>query len=130
MSQLKERAGSRELEGFRVMIVEDDGILALTEGCWLEDLGCKVMGPMPTVPDALNALQSGLPDGAVLDIDVCGTAVYPVARALARHRVPFFFVSASQPDSIEEDFRTVPRLMKPVGEYQLQRAALELFTRQ
>lgn len=126
MSELDASAG-RGLQGFRVLIVEDDRFTADDEGYWLREIGCQVLGPMRSVREALAALELDLPDGAVLDIDICGTAIYPVARILARHRVPFLFVSSSDPESIEESFKTVPRLMKPIGEYQLQRAALEVF---
>jgi CheY-like chemotaxis protein len=127
MSEPNARNERTDLRGFRVLIVEDDRFFADDEQDWLTGIGCEVLGPMPSVPAALAALASGLPDGAVLDIDVCGTAIYPVARLLAAHKVPFLFVSASDPDSIDENFRAVPRLMKPVGEYQLQRAALKVF---
>ncbi len=127
MSELNARGARGDLQGFRVLIVEDDRFLADDEGYWLTEIGCKVLGPMPSVREALAALENDLPDGAVLDIDICGTAVYPVARVLARHHVPFLFVSSSDPETIEESFKSVPRLMKPIGEYQLQRAALEVF---
>ncbi len=101
--------------------------MADDEGYWLKEIGCEVLGPLPSVSEALAVLETDLPDGAVLDIDVCGTAIYPVARVLARNHVPFLFVSASDPDTIDETFKSVPRLMKPIGEYQLQRAALQVF---
>jgi CheY-like chemotaxis protein len=130
MSELNARDARGDLEGFRVLIVEDDRFVAEDEGYWLKQMGCVVLGPLPSVAEALAVLESDLPDGAVLDIEVCGTAIYPVARLLAAHRVPFLFVSASHPDSIDENFRSVPRLMKPIGEYQLQRAALQVFKAQ
>jgi two-component SAPR family response regulator len=117
-----------DLRGFCVLIVEDDSFFAQDEGDWLERIGCKVLGPMTSVPAALDALEKVLPDGAVLDIDVCGTAIYPVARRLVKHNVPFMFVSASDPATIDENFKSVPRLMKPIGEYQLQHAALRVFS--
>jgi CheY-like chemotaxis protein len=129
MSEPNARDERNDLRGFRVLIVEDDRCFADDEQDWLSGLGCEVLGPLPTVSAALAALASDMPDGAVLDIDVCGTAIYPVARLLARSGVPFLFVSASDPETIDKHFRSVPRLMKPIGEYQLQRAALELFTR-
>lgn len=127
MSELNARHARPDLHGFRVLIVEDDLFTADDEGYWLKEIGCEVLGPLPSVPAALTALETDLPDGAVLDIDICGTAVYPVAHVLARNHVPFLFVSSSDPDSIDESFKSVPRLMKPIGEYQLQRAALDLF---
>jgi CheY-like chemotaxis protein len=127
MSELNAHQERHDLHGFRVLIVEDDGFVADDERYWLKEIGCEVLGPLLSVPEALAALEADLPDGAVLDIDVSGTAIYPVARLLARNHVPFMFVSGSDPDTIDESFRSVPRLMKPVGEYQLQRAALEVF---
>jgi two-component SAPR family response regulator len=127
MSESNARGTRSDLHGFRILIVEDDCFTAADEGYWLQEIGCEVLGPMPSVPEALAALEIDLPDGAVLDIDIHGTAVYPVARILARHHVPFLFVSSSDPETIDDTFKSVPRLMKPIGEYQLQRAALAVF---
>lgn len=116
-----------DLQGVRILIVEDDFIIASEEEIWLEEIGCEVLGPLPSVPAALAALTADLPDGAVLDIDVRGTTVYPVAQFLADQNIPFLFVSGSDPDSIDQNFKSVPRLMKPVREHQLQSAVMQLF---
>lgn len=120
--------GGQDLHGLRVMIVEDDYLMASAEESWLLELGCEVVGPLPTVSDALALLASDLPDGAVLDIELCGDKVYPVARLLAQHNIPFLFVSGCDPDRIDENFRSVPRLMKPFSESQLRRAACRGFS--
>src|SRR3954470_681835 len=83
------------VKGRRLLIVEDDYLIAADLASSLEELGAEVIGPAGTVEDALELVQrSGETlDGAVLDINLREQRVYPVATALARHGVPFVFVT-------------------------------------
>jgi CheY-like chemotaxis protein len=82
------------LRGRRVLVVEDDYILAQD---LLEELlrsGAAVMGPVATVAEALDLLRSGLsPHMAVLDIGLGDETVYPVADALRARGIPFVFAT-------------------------------------
>jgi DNA-binding LytR/AlgR family response regulator len=114
---------SPSVKGRRLLIVEDDYLIAADLASSLEELGAEVVGPAGTVEDALELVQrSGETlDGAVLDINLREQRVYPVATALARHRVPFVFVTGYDTVAIPEAYASAPRCEKPVDKTQLLR---------
>jgi DNA-binding NarL/FixJ family response regulator len=68
--------------GRRVLVVEDDFLVSLTTGDFLERLGCEVVGPAARIAAAVRLAQSELLDAAVLDINIAGDMVWPVAEEL------------------------------------------------
>ena len=81
----------------------------------LERQGAEVMGPVPTVAEALELLrQAPAPHMAILDINLGGEMVYPVADALRARGIPFLFATGYEPWSILEAYANVPRMEKPV----------------
>jgi CheY-like chemotaxis protein len=81
------------LQGKRILVVEDEMLVALLIEDLLIDLGCIVLGPFDTVATALRAaLMEGF-DLALLDVNVAGEKVFPVADALAARHIPFLFLS-------------------------------------
>jgi CheY-like chemotaxis protein len=95
------------LSGRRVLLVEDEAIIALDLAALLTDLGAVVVGPAHSVANALELLHEGKIDCAVLDVNLDGEPVYPVARALETRRIPFVFVTAHSGESSIRSFRTV-----------------------
>ena len=81
------------LEGIRVLIVEDEFLVATLIEDMLTSAGCVVSGPIPRLAEALDAVDCGTFDAAVLDVNLGGDRVYPVADALSRRNVPFVFVT-------------------------------------
>jgi CheY-like chemotaxis protein len=108
---------STALQGRRLLVVEDDYLVAVTTVDALEELGAEVIGPAGTVEEALQLVESegSRVDGAVLDINLHGKRVFPVAHALAALGVPFIFTTGYDAIAIPEVFRGVPRCEKPVG---------------
>jgi DNA-binding response OmpR family regulator len=86
---------------FRVLVVEDEFLIAMELRAFLEDAGFEVLGPVPTVASALDAVGSELPDAAVLDVNLYGERVTPVAVALAARNVPFVLASAYSSADLE-----------------------------
>ena len=86
---------SDALAGLRLLVVEDEALVAMLIEDALLDLGCEVVGPAGTVRAALRfaAAARGELDGALLDVNLGGEKVYPVADVLAKAGVPFLFVS-------------------------------------
>jgi CheY-like chemotaxis protein len=84
---------THQLAGKRVLIVEDDDILAVTLAEELAAEGAKVIGPSATVVDALDVIAGTDLDGATVDINLRGKAAFPVADALADRHIPFVFVT-------------------------------------
>jgi CheY-like chemotaxis protein len=81
------------LAGKRVLIVEDELIIAMTIEDFLLECGCIIVGPCSTVAQAMDAVRVETPDLAVLDVNLGGQTAYPVAFALAERHIPFVFTS-------------------------------------
>ncbi|WP_126976982.1 response regulator [Frigidibacter oleivorans] len=79
------------LEGKTIMVVEDEALLALDLAMTFEDLGSTVAGPCYRIESALDLVARVAIDGAVLDVDLNGETIFPVARALQKNGVPFIF---------------------------------------
>jgi PAS domain S-box-containing protein len=110
----------------RIMLVEDESLVALMMASFLEQLGCAVLGPCCTPFEALACLRENEVDCAIVDVNLKGETVYPVADALVRLHVPFVFVTGFGRDTIESRFAHVSVIEKPVGIDQLQKAVGEL----
>jgi DNA-binding response OmpR family regulator len=81
------------LVGKRVLIVEDEMLVALLIEDFLTDIGCHVVGPCGSVQAALDAVRNRAIDLAILDVNLDGEMVYPVAELLAEQQIPFLFLS-------------------------------------
>lgn len=101
-----------ELEGLKVLVVEDEFLVATLIEDMLESAGCVVSGPLPRVADALEAVDHDAYDAAILDVNLAGDRIDPVADALARN-VPFMFVTGCSTGALPADFAERPRLCKP-----------------
>jgi CheY-like chemotaxis protein len=101
------------LAGRRILIVEDEMLVALVLQDMLVDLGCVVIGPSTTVDEALSQIEKQIPDAAVLDVNLNGQMSYPVADALLARRAPFVFSTGYSSNRLQEGYRTCPALQKP-----------------
>lgn len=82
-----------ELVGKRVLVVDDELLVALLVEDMLSSVGCIVVGPFARVRDALVAVHTETFDVALLDVNVAGEMVFPVAHALEARGVPFLFLT-------------------------------------
>jgi DNA-binding response OmpR family regulator len=101
------------LEGIRVLVVEDEFLVAMLIEDMLTSAGCVVAGPIPRLSDALDAVDRGTYDAAVLDVNLGGDRVYPVADALSRRNVPFVFITGYGTSGLPGEYAERPRLGKP-----------------
>lgn len=97
----------------RVLIVEDEPLIAEMLREWLTELGCGVAGPVATNEAALALLRNGSLTGAILDITVSDGLTYDVAKALQERGVPFVFATGHGSESIDTRFQGAPTLQKP-----------------
>ena len=98
-----------------ILVVEDEYLAAAELARELERRGATVAGPVPDVRRALLLLGSTARlDGALLDIQLRGERVYPVAEALRARAVPFVFVSGFDSEFLPEAYRGVPLCEKPL----------------
>jgi CheY-like chemotaxis protein len=110
---------ARSLEGLRVLVVEDDYLISLLFDDMLTSAGCVVVGPLPRLTDALEAATKENCDAAVLDVNLGGERVYPVAKILAARHVPFIFVTGYSGDALPREYAEQPRIAKPFKAAQL-----------
>jgi CheY-like chemotaxis protein len=109
------------LVGLRLLVVEDEALVAMALEDMLDALGCVVVDVAGTVSRGVAlAADAALPlDGAILDVNLGGEKVYPVAERLAARGVPFVFCTGYGRAGIANDFAHVPTLSKPYSERQL-----------
>ena len=105
----------------RVLLVEDEALVAMMIQETLAEFGFDVLGPVATVSEALAAAREPGIDAAVLDINLGDDLVYTVAEILARRGVPFVFVTGYDSDSVDARFSGIPVLQKPIERESLQR---------
>ena len=102
------------LQGRRILVVEDEALVAMLVEDALLDAGCSVVGPVATVAEALALLEQGeMPEAAVLDLNLAGETSTPVADALTRRGVPFVVATGYGAAGLPPEHRDVPVLAKP-----------------
>lgn len=103
--------------GRRVLIVEDESLVAMLLETILADLGCDVVGPESNIEDGLNVASGTAPlDAALLDVNVAGQEIFPVAEALKARGVPFVFSTGYGESGLPEHWRGNPTVQKPFTE--------------
>ena len=102
------------LAGRRVLVVEDQYLVAVEMRRIVMSLGGEVLGPVARTPAALSLLAGASVDLALLDINLGDDDAYSIATELLRRQVPFIFATGCEPWVIPEAFQSVPRLDKPL----------------
>jgi CheY-like chemotaxis protein len=114
------------LRGRHLFVAEDDYVIASDLVAELEQSGAEIIGPVGSVEDAQRVLAAEESiSAAVLDINLLGQRVYPVADTLRERGIPFVFVTGYHDCMIPERYAGVPRLNKPVDT----RALVQLLSR-
>jgi CheY-like chemotaxis protein len=107
----------------RILILEDEGLIALDLEAIVRDLGCDVLGPVNHLEPALNIAERCQLDGAVLDIHLNGDSTsYPVAAALESRRIPFIFVTGIDKGGMASLFPGAAVVRKPFSQALVQAA--------
>lgn len=108
---------SQAFAGRRVLVVEDESLVAMLLETILEDMGCVPVGPASTVDEGLQLAAGGEPlDAALLDVNVAGRQVFPIAEALKARGVPFVFSTGYGEGGLPDEWRGQPTLQKPFTE--------------
>ncbi|MDX2203779.1 MAG: response regulator [Hyphomicrobiaceae bacterium] len=119
-----------QLTGYRVLIAEDEALVALQLEEVVRDMGCEVVGPVSRLADLIARIEARDFDGALLDINLRGELVFdslPRFRALG---TPFIVTSGYDAKTLfPPDFRDAPRITKPFDEAALRRMCLEVFAK-
>lgn len=104
------------LPGLRVLLVEDESLVAELIVDVLETAGYSVLGPFPRLDAAVRAAETEAVDAALLDLDLAGKRSYPVAAALSARQVPFLFLTGYGHGALDPEYaacRTVSKPFKP-----------------
>ncbi|HWA89843.1 MAG TPA: response regulator [Rhizomicrobium sp.] len=97
----------------RILLVEDEAMIGIMMRELLTEYGVFVVGPCCSLQEAMNE-ASGEFDGAILDLNLAGEFVYPVASLLSNRNVPFVFVTGYGDESLDARFDGSPILQKPI----------------
>ncbi len=106
-----------------VLLVEDEALVGLMIADFLSEIGYRVAGPFTRTGDGIAVAKTVRLTAAVLDVNIGGEEIYPLAECLIRRNVPFVFVTGYGADGIDRRFAGIPVLQKPVDR-ELLRSAL------
>ena len=110
------------LTGLKVLVVEDEMLVSMLVEDMLSDLGCTVVGPAAELEEAMSLAQNAEIDLALLDVNLGGRPIFPVADTLKARGVPFAFASGYGEAGLSEDHRGAAVLQKPFREADLAKA--------
>jgi CheY-like chemotaxis protein len=110
-----------DLKSLRVLVVEDEALVSMLVEDMLDDLGCVVVGPAAELEEALALARDGEIDAALLDVNLAGRPIFPVADVLRERGVPYAFASGYGEAGISDDHKGAAVLQKPFRESDLKR---------
>ena len=119
-------ARNSNLTRAKILVVEDDAIIALEIAATLMDVGYTVLGPVASVTQALALLDADKPDAALLDLRLLDSLATPVAAALRAGAVPFALVTGYVDADLDAVLASAPRLIKPFGSAEVEHIARQL----
>jgi two-component sensor histidine kinase/two-component SAPR family response regulator len=111
-------AALERIRARRILILEDEPLVAMMMAELIEDLRGTVVGPFASVREAAQGLGAKL-DAALLDVNVGSELAYPIAEELKRQGIPVIFVTGYQANSIDPRFAHAPVLTKPIEQSEL-----------
>lgn len=106
-------AEERLLQGARVLLVEDDTLVATVIEDLLTTHGCTVIGPFACVSDAVAGVANEILDVALIDVNLAGTRSYPVADAAACRNLPFVLMTGYGETGLPAQYANRPFVVKP-----------------
>lgn len=108
-----------DLAGTRVLVVEDEAILAMSIEDILSDLGCVVVGPALSLNQGKQLAAHEFLDAAILDVNIGNESSFMIAEILRQRSVPFCFSTGYGASGLPREFANAPVLAKPHGEASL-----------
>jgi CheY-like chemotaxis protein len=115
----------RELSNLKVLVVEDEMMIAMLIEDMLDEFGCTLVGPATNVPRALELIGKEQVEVAVLDLNLDGTDTYAIADALHQKNVPFVFATGYGTTGLRQEYGNRPVLQKPFQARDLEAALAE-----
>ena len=119
---------SAPLRGLRILVAEDESLIALDLVQALETAGCEVIGPVNRVQDVLSLAKAQHPDGALLDVNLRGQQIFEVLPELNALGVRVVLTSGYDDATLfPHEYRDLPRVTKPVDQRLLERVCAANF---
>lgn len=116
------------LAGRRILLAEDEGLIALELQRMLQDFGCDVIGPLASVNKVLESVQRGDLDGAILDVNLRGQQIFEILPTLQRLGLRLIITSGYADETLfPAPFRAMPRIAKPFDQRELRRICEQVF---
>lgn len=113
----------RSLRNCRILVAEDEFMVAENLSNELEDAGAIIVGPCATLEQTLQRINAHEAiDAAVLDVNLAGQTVYPAADILIDRHIPFVFTTGYDASNVPERYANIPRCEKPVSVARVARA--------
>ena len=114
----------------RILVVEDEYLIAMNLQDGLENVGSVVLGPVPSVEKAIKKIESEPHiDAAVLDVNLGGALAYPVADLLVARKIPFVFTSGYEDDVLRSRYAQIKNCPKPYLFHAMEEALIEAMSR-
>ena len=101
------------LAGKRILVVEDEILVYMLIETVLEEHACKALPPASRLPAAMAMAEREEFDAAILDLNLAGETVYPVAEILSRRELPFVFLTGYGEGALDDRFKGRPVVQKP-----------------
>ena len=121
---------SSALRDRRILVVEDEYLIAMNLQDGLENVGSVVLGPVPSVEKAIKKIESEPHiDAAVLDVNLGGALAYPVADMLVARKIPFVFTSGYEDATLRSRYSGVKNCPKPYLFQAIEEALVEAMSR-
>ncbi|MBN9464450.1 response regulator [Brevundimonas sp.] len=117
---------TQPLSGRRVLVVEDESLVAMLLETILEDMGCTPVGPASNVDEGEAIARDTVDlDAALLDVNLAGRQVFPVAAVLKARGVPFVFSTGYGESGLPDEWRGNPTIQKPFTEAAVRDALMQ-----
>jgi AmiR/NasT family two-component response regulator len=121
---------SKSLAGLRILVAEDESLIALDLETMLRGFGCQVIGPVARVDEVISQARAGGLDGALLDVNLRGRQIFEALPEMLTLGLRIVLTSGYDDGTLfPEPFRILPRLSKPFDERSLRRACEAIFLR-
>jgi DNA-binding NtrC family response regulator len=123
-----DKSAKNPLDGLRILLAEDEGLIALEFEQMLMDFGCEVLGPVASLEAVLENAEGGSCDGALLDINLRGRQIFEILPKLQRLGLRLILTSGYDDVTLfPPPFRAVPRIPKPFDQRELRRICERVF---
>ncbi|CAL8981220.1 response regulator [Rhodoplanes serenus] len=124
-----DKAGNGAAETKNILVVEDEIMIRMLLEDMLDDLGYTIAGAVGRIDDAIKLARTGEFDMAILDVNLNGQTVSPVAEILEERGLPFVFATGYGERGLPERFMNRPTLQKPFQQENLSKILTQAFER-